>query len=106
MLCLAPIAGGVDPQRCVQDGVVHWDAYLAEARVSPLVSLALGFRLFVAQHHALTLEARSWSYLDRFYQDVVRADVSAANPTGGGTAARDPGLTHVGQFELGYSHVF
>jgi outer membrane beta-barrel protein len=105
-LCLAPIAGGVDPRRCVQGGEVRWDEYLSEARVSPLVSLALGLRLFVAQHHALTLEGRSWSYLDRFYQDVTRAAVSAANPAGGGTAVRDPGLTHVGQFELGYSYVF
>jgi outer membrane beta-barrel protein len=105
-LCLAPRSAGVDPQRCVQGGVVHWEAYLTETRASPLVSLALGLRLFLAQHHLLSVEVRSWSYLDRSYQGVVRAAVSAANPAGGGTAAPEVGLTHVGTLELGYAYVF
>jgi outer membrane beta-barrel protein len=105
-LCLYPQEGGVDPGRCVQGGVVRWDQYLSEARVSPLVSLALGLRLYLARHHALSLEVRSWHYLDRYYQDVARAQVSPTTPTGGGALATDAGLTSLAQLELGYAFVF
>jgi outer membrane beta-barrel protein len=101
-LCLNP----ADPGRCVQGGEVNWDGYFSEHKASPLVSVALGIRFFLGQHHLLSLEARLWSYLDSFYQGVVRADVSVAAPTAGGTAVSDPGLTHVGPLELGYGLVF
>jgi len=105
-LCLYPRVGDADPGRCVRAGVVHWEDFLSESRVSPLVSLALGLRLFVAAHHQVTLEVRSWSYLDRYYQGIIRADVSPLTPTGGGHLAGDIGLTHLGQLELGYGFVF
>jgi outer membrane beta-barrel protein len=110
MLCLYPKTSSADPQQCVvtQGGVtrVQWSAYLTQRRLSPLVSLALGMRLFLAQHHALALEVRSWSYPDAYYLGVVRGAVSPTNPTVGGGLAPNPGFTHLAQVELGYVVMF
>ncbi len=80
--------------------------FLTENKVSPLVSLALGFRFFVAQHHSVKLEARSWSYLDSYFVDVDRANSTAGNPTAGGRPAPNAGVTHMVQFDLGYAFIF
>ena len=108
-LCLYPNTAVNDPQRCVvSDGNgtrVEWANYVSERRLSPLVSLALGLRLFIAQHHAVGLEVRSWSYTDAFYRGVNREQVSPATPTGGGRLVTS-GFTHLAQIDLGYVVMF
>lgn len=108
-LCLYPNTAVNDPQRCVvSDGNgtrVEWANYVSERRLSPLVSLALGLRLFIAQHHAVGLEVRSWSYTDAFYRGVNREQVSPATPTGGGQLVTS-GFTHLAQLDLGYVVMF
>lgn len=80
--------------------------FLTENKVSPLVSFALGFRFFAAQHHSVKAEVRSWSYLDSYYVNVDRAASTAANPTAGGMPAANAGITSLVQLDLGYSFIF
>ena len=68
--------------------------------MSPLVSLALGFRFFVAQQHSVKLEVRDWSYLDSFQINVDRATGT------GGTPSPNAGITNLVQFDLGYAFIF
>jgi outer membrane beta-barrel protein len=82
------------------------DGYFTETKVSPLVSLALGFRFFIAGQHAVRIEARTWSFLDSYYVNVDRNASSPANPTAGGMPSRDAGITTISQIDLGYSFVF
>ena len=109
-LCLYPKTSTQDPAQCVvRDGGttrVEWANYFREQKLSPLVSLALGLRLFVAQHHLISLEVRSWSFSDSYYQQVNPGQVSPGNPTGGGQAAKGLLLTHLAQLDLGYVVVF
>ncbi len=51
-------------------------------KFSPLVSLALGFRFFINEHHVVRLEVRDWSYLDSYYVNVDRLERNGAQ---GGT---------------------
>lgn len=110
MLCLHPKTSAADPGRCVTvesgSARVQWASFLGERRVAPVLSLAVGARLFLAQHHALSVEARSWSYADSYYLDVVREAVSPSSPTSGGRLASDPGFIHLGQLEIGYTVLF
>lgn len=80
--------------------------YFKENKVSPLVSLALGFRFFINQKHGIKLETRSWSYLDSYFIEVDRASSSAANPTAGGRSSPNAGITNLVQVDLGYSFLF
>jgi outer membrane beta-barrel protein len=94
---------------CLQRSGGECGQYFNQTKVSPLVSLALGFRFFVAQKHAVRLEARTWSFLDSYFVGVDQASVSAANPTAGGTAAGNngiAGITTISQIDLGYSFIF
>lgn len=88
----------VSPRECGE--------FLTENKVSPLVSFALGFRFFAAQHHSVKLEARSFSYLDSYYIDVDRAASNAGNPTAGGRLSPNAGVTNLVQVDLGYSFIF
>ncbi|MCU0699525.1 MAG: outer membrane beta-barrel domain-containing protein [Myxococcaceae bacterium] len=74
--------------------------------IKPIVSLALGFRFFVANRHAVRLEARTWSWLDSYYVGVDRPMVTANNPTAGGMLSPNAGVTTLSQIDLGYSFVF
>jgi outer membrane beta-barrel protein len=127
-LCLAPKTSAGDPAQCVVTDAtgtqVRWEHYLSEQRLAPVVSLAVGLRLFIAQHHAVSLEVRSWSYTDSFYVNVLRGEVSPSSPTRGGQLAPNrcfPELggpktgdlaeptacfTTLGQVELGYVVLF
>ncbi|MGV3623794.1 MAG: outer membrane beta-barrel domain-containing protein [Archangium sp.] len=82
--------------------------YRDEPAVSPLVSLALGFRFFLGNEadHSIKIEARSWHFLDRYLVDITRASVSSGNPTGGGTFSPDAGITNLVQLDLGYAFIF
>ncbi|MDP1918444.1 MAG: outer membrane beta-barrel domain-containing protein [Myxococcales bacterium] len=91
---------------CLQRTGSGCGQYFNETKVSPIVSLALGFRFFIAEKHAVRLEARTWSFLDSYFVNVDRANVSAANPTAGGMESRDAGITTISQIDLGYSFVF
>jgi outer membrane beta-barrel protein len=90
--------------------------YFTESKVSPIVSIALGFRFFLpgvtssgtvlGQKHAIKLEVRDWSYLDSYYVGVDRAMSSAGNPTAGGMLSPNAGITNLVMFDLGYSFIF
>jgi len=107
-LCLFPNTAAGDPRRCVASNgngtQVQWANYFSERRLSPLVSLALGLRLFIAEHHSVGLEVRSWSYSDAYYTGVNREQVSPTTPTGGGRLVT--GFTHLAQIDLGYVFMF
>ncbi|MDP3503066.1 MAG: outer membrane beta-barrel domain-containing protein [Myxococcales bacterium] len=91
---------------CLQRTGSGCGQYYTETKVSPIVSLALGFRFFIADKHAVRLEARTWSFLDSYFVNVDRANVSAANPTAGGMSSPNAGVTTISQIDLGYSFVF
>lgn len=84
-----------------------------EGKVGPVVSVALGMRVFVPKelygngHHALRVEVRDYSWLDSYLQDVNR--VSALNggePPGGGTPYTNAGITNLVQVDVGYTVIF
>lgn len=91
---------------CTQRSGSTCNQYFTETKVSPIVSLALGFRFFIANKHGVKLEARTYSYLDSYWLNVDRANISQANPTAGGMAAPDPGISTISQLDLGYSFLF
>ena len=91
---------------CLQRSGSGCGQYFNETKVSPLVSLALGFRFFIAEKHAVRLEARTWSFLDSYFIEVNRANVGVANPTAGGRASPNAGVTTISQIDLGYSFLF
>ena len=76
-------------------------AFLTENKISPLVSVALGFRVFLPfSGHSVKLEVRDWSYLDSFKIGVDRATGA------GGTNSPNAGITNLVQFDLGYAFIF
>ena len=74
--------------------------FLTENKVSPLVSVALGFRFFIMQQHSVKIEVRDWSYLDSFQINVDRATGT------GGMDSPNAGITNLVQFDLGYAFIF
>jgi len=90
--------------------------YFTENKVSPIVSLALGFRFFipgvtsrgnvVGQRHSVKLEVRDWSWLDSYYVGVDRAASSPSNPTAGGMQAPNAGITNLVMIDIGYAFIF
>lgn len=75
-------------------------AFLTENKVSPLVSVALGFRFFLLQQHSIKIEVRDWSYLDSYQVNVDRATGT------GGMESPNAGITNLVQFDLGYAFIF
>lgn len=90
--------------------------YFTETKVSPIVSLALGFRFFipgvtstgnvVGQKHGIKLEVRDWSFLDSYYVGVDRSMSNAGNPTAGGMLSPNAGITNLVMIDIGYSFIF
>ncbi len=83
--------------------------YYKQATVGPIVTAALGWRLFlpvVGNHHSLRVEIRDFSYLDSYYVGVNRniAATNPDNPTGNGTEVG--GITNLVQVQVGYSFMF
>lgn len=75
-----------------------------ESRLAPVVSGAVGFRFFVSSGHAIRFELRDWVFADQYRVNVSREDWEAGRESG--EPARNPGLTHLVQFDLGYSFLF
>ncbi|XXF81004.1 outer membrane beta-barrel domain-containing protein [Myxococcaceae bacterium GXIMD 01537] len=78
--------------------------WTTETRVAPVVSGALGFRFFVKQRHGLRLEVRDWIFQDSYRVGLSRDEWEAGRETG--TPASSPGLTHLVQFDVGYTFLF
>ncbi|HYO51906.1 outer membrane beta-barrel domain-containing protein [Archangium sp.] len=75
-----------------------------ETRMAPVASGAVGFRFFLSSGHALRFELRDWVFADQYRVNVVREDWEAGRESG--EPARNPGLTHLVQFDLGYTFIF
>jgi outer membrane beta-barrel protein len=84
--------------------------FATETKVSPLVSIALGFRFFLPfSGHSIKFEARDWSYLDSFQENIPRTCTTGVRgcPTAtAGAASPNAGITNLVQFDLGYSFIF
>lgn len=100
---------------CVKNPCVATDSngsnteynFAVSNRVGPVVSLAVGLRFFVWQHHGVRLEVRDWSYLDSYLTGIDRK-AAQTNPSGngGGTPFPSPGITNLVQFDIGYTYIF
>jgi outer membrane beta-barrel protein len=75
-----------------------------ESRVAPVVSAALGFRLFTGVHGAVLIELRSLVWKDSYLLGVDRAAAAAGTVTGG--RAPNPGFTNTMLIQLGYAFIF
>lgn len=71
--------------------------FQTEGKVSPLVSLALGFRFFIAQQHSIKFEFRDWSWLDSYRTGMDRSGQGGMEVTG---------VTNLVQIDLGYAFIF
>jgi outer membrane beta-barrel protein len=81
--------------------------FLTNDKIGPVVSVALGWRFFLNQKHAVKFEIRDYSYLDSYLEGVNRAAaLSASNPTGNGVDSKNPGITNLVQFDFGYAFIF
>jgi outer membrane beta-barrel protein len=78
--------------------------WVNESRVAPVVSASVGFRFFVREQHGLRFEVRDWVFQDQFRVGMSREDWEAGRESG--TPAQSPGLTHLVQFDLGYTFLF
>jgi outer membrane beta-barrel protein len=78
--------------------------WLTETRMAPVVSGAVGFRFFLSGGHALRFELRDWVFTDQYRVNLVREDWEAGRESG--ELARNPGLTHLVQFDIGYTFLF
>jgi outer membrane beta-barrel protein len=83
-----------------------------EFKAGPVVSLALGMRLFLPLFSgkvtlAFRVEARTWSWLDSYLQGVNRVQaLNGATPEGGGTASPAAGVTTLSQIDIGPALIF
>jgi len=78
--------------------------WLTESRVAPVLSLALGFRLFTGVHGAVVIELRDLVWKDDYLVGVDRATAEAGRPTG--QPAASPGLSSTVLIALGYAFFF
>jgi outer membrane beta-barrel protein len=78
--------------------------WFTESRVAPVVSGALGFRLFTGVHGAVVLELRNVVWKDDYLLGVDRAAAEAGNVTG--QRAPSPGFTNTVLVDLGYAFFF
>lgn len=78
--------------------------WVKESRVGPVVSAAVGFRFFAFERHGVKLELRDWVFRDAYRVGLVRDEWEAGQETG--SPAPSPGLTHLVQFDVGYTFLF
>ncbi|MBJ6762905.1 outer membrane beta-barrel domain-containing protein [Myxococcaceae bacterium JPH2] len=98
-------AGVCDDRTALDDrGSAREDFWVHETRVAPVVSGALGFRFFILDKHGVKLEVRDWIFRDSYRVNLLRDDWEAGRETG--ESAPSPGLTHLVQFDLGYTFSF
>jgi outer membrane beta-barrel protein len=97
---------GICDDRSAPDdrGSASQDFWKTESRVAPVVSAAVGFRFFVLDKHGVRLELRDWVFRDNYRVNLRRDDWEAGRETG--EPAPSPGLTHLVQFDLGYTFSF
>ena len=75
-----------------------------DTRMAPVATGAAGFRFFLSNGHALRFELRDWVFTDEYRLDVEREQWERGEPSG--RPAPNPGLTHLVQFDIGYSFIF
>jgi outer membrane beta-barrel protein len=78
--------------------------WVKETRFAPVVSAALGFRFFAFERHGVKFELRDWVFRDAYRVELSRDDWEAGRETG--SPATNPGLTHLVQFDIGYTFLF
>ena len=82
--------------------------YYAQSKVGPLVTAALGFRIYlpiIGNHHSIKAEVRDFSFIDEYLIGVSRIVAKNPNsPDGGGTVTS--GITNMVQVHVGYSFMF
>ncbi|MBN1210202.1 MAG: outer membrane beta-barrel domain-containing protein [Myxococcaceae bacterium] len=78
--------------------------WVKDSRVSPVVSAAVGFRFFAFARHGVKFELRDWVFRDAYRVQLSRDDWEVGRETG--TPATSPGLTHLVQFDIGYTFLF
>jgi|GEM_PF-264370 len=97
--------GICDNRTQVDDASTATQSYWrTESRVAPVVSAAVGLRFFLSQRHALRFELRDWIFQDQYRVNVDRELWEAGQQSG--EPASSPGLTHLVQFDLGYTFLF
>lgn len=79
----------------------YWEK---ETRVAPVVSAAVGLRFFAFERHGVKFELRDWVFRDAYRVELSRDQWEAGQDTG--TPAPHPGLTHLVQFDIGYTFLF
>ena len=78
--------------------------WATDSRAAPVVSAAFGLRFFIGNHHGVKLELRDWAFRDQYRVDMLRAEYEAGQESG--TFASSPGISHIVQFDLGYTFLF
>jgi outer membrane beta-barrel protein len=78
---------------------------LVENRVSPVVQFGGGLRFFIGPHAALRLEARDYTFPDRYQTNIQRAAAEAGDPNQG-TYVSNPGFEHVVFLTAGVTYIF
>ncbi|MDC0707210.1 outer membrane beta-barrel domain-containing protein [Stigmatella sp. ncwal1] len=78
--------------------------WVKESRAAPVVSAAVGLRFFAFERHGVKLEIRDWAFQDEYRVGLVRDEWEAGRETG--EPAGSPGLTHLVQFDVGYTFLF
>lgn len=97
--------GVCDNRTDVADRSTATESYWrVETRAAPVVSGAVGLRFFLSQRHALRFELRDWIFADQYRVNLVREDWEAGRESG--EPERNPGFTHLVQFDLGYTFFF
>ena len=75
-----------------------------EQKVTWIGSAAFGLKLFLAEHHAIKLEARNYLWPDSYLIDIDRRIGEANKQTG--VQASSPGVTNLVLLDVGYTYVF
>lgn len=78
--------------------------WVKENRVAPVVSAAVGFRFFAFERHGVKFELRDWVFRDAYRVGLSRDDWESGLESG--EPAPSPGLTHLVQFDIGYTFLF
>ena len=81
------------------------DNPLVESRVSPVVQFGGGLRFWLGPKAALKLEARDYTFPDRYQVNINRAQ-AATGDTQAGQLVSSPGFEHVIFVSAGVSYIF
>jgi hypothetical protein len=98
--CLA--AAVPDPNN---PGAKICDAPLVENRISPLAQFGGGMRFWLGPKAVLKLEARDYTFPDKYQVNINRAQAATGDPNAG-QAVSSPGFEHVIFISAGVSYIF